>query len=81
VTEFESVDYFTDPSVVPDPYPYFDYLRSKCPVAREPHQGVLAVTGHLEALAVYRDPAFDLVQTAACAGRSDLLSRRGPAYT
>jgi cytochrome P450 len=58
VTEFESVDYFTDPSVVQDPYPYFDYLRSKCPVAREPHQGVLAVTGHQEALAVYKDPAF-----------------------
>jgi cytochrome P450 len=58
VTEFESVDYFTDPSVVPDPYPYFDYLRSKCPVSREPHQGVLAVTGHQEALAVYKDPAF-----------------------
>ena len=58
MTEFESVDYFTHPSVVPDPYPHFDYLRSKCPVSREPHQSVLAVTGHQEARAVYKDPAF-----------------------
>jgi len=58
VTDFESVDYFTDPSLVPDPYPYFDFVRSTCPVARESHQGVLAITGHKEALAVYRDAAF-----------------------
>jgi len=58
MSDFESVDYFTDPSVIPDPYPYFDYLRSKCPVARESYQGVLAVTGHQEALAVYKDAAF-----------------------
>jgi hypothetical protein len=32
VSDFESVDYFTDQSLVPDPYPYFDYLRSGCPV-------------------------------------------------
>jgi cytochrome P450 len=58
VTDFESVDFFTDQSLVPDPYPYFDYLRAKCPVAHESHQGVLAVTGHQEALAVYKDAAF-----------------------
>jgi cytochrome P450 len=58
VSDFESVDFFTDQSLIPDPYPYFDYLRSKCPVVHEPHQGVLAVTGHREALAVYKDAAF-----------------------
>jgi cytochrome P450 len=57
-SDFEAVDYFVDPSVVPDPYPYFDFLRSKCPVVREPHHGVLAITGHPEALAAYKDPAF-----------------------
>ncbi|HEU4362597.1 MAG TPA: cytochrome P450 [Mycobacterium sp.] len=55
---FGSVDFFIDQSLIPDPYPYFDYLRSKCPVLREPHQGVYAVTGYAEALAVYKDPAF-----------------------
>ncbi len=58
MTDFEAVDFFTDESLVPDPYPYFDYLRSKCPVAPATQFGVLAVTGHQEALAVYKDPAF-----------------------
>jgi cytochrome P450 len=58
VTDFETVDFFTDESLVPDPYPYFDYLRSKCPVAPASPYGVLAITGYEEALAVYKDPAF-----------------------
>ena len=58
VTDFEAVDFFTDESLVPDPYPYFDYLRSKCPVVSATPFGVLAVTGYEEALAVYKDPAF-----------------------
>ena len=55
--DFESVDYFTDGSVVADPYPYFDYLRAQSPVLREPHRGVVMVTGYDEAVAVYRDTA------------------------
>ena len=31
--DFDTVDYFTDQSLVPDPHPYFDHLRAKCPVA------------------------------------------------
>lgn len=58
MTDFEAVDFFTDESLVADPYPYFDYLRSKCPVAPASPYGVLAVTGYEEALAVYKDPAF-----------------------
>lgn len=58
VTDFEAVDFFTDPALVPDPYAYFDHLRSKCPVAQATPFNVMAVTGYDEALAVYRDPAF-----------------------
>jgi cytochrome P450 len=58
VTDFETVDFFTDESLVPNPYPYFDYLRSKCPVAQATPFNVLAVTGYEEALAVYKDPVF-----------------------
>lgn len=58
MTDFEAVDFFTDPALVPDPYPYFDHLRSKCPVAQATPFNVLAVTGYEEALAVYKDPAF-----------------------
>jgi cytochrome P450 len=65
VTDFETVDFFTDESLVPDPYPYFDYLRSKCPVAAASPFNVLAVTGYEEALAVYKDPAFSSVVSVA----------------
>ncbi|HEX2212642.1 MAG TPA: cytochrome P450 [Mycobacterium sp.] len=55
MSNFDTIDYFTDPSLVPDPHPYFDHLRSKCPVVQEPHYGVLAVTGYDEAAAVLKD--------------------------
>ena len=53
--DFDSVDYFTDPALIPDPHPYFDHMRGKCPVSREPHYGVLAVTGYHEAHSVLKD--------------------------
>jgi len=52
---FEEVDFFTDETLAQDPYPYYEHMRSRCPVLREPHHGVLAVTGYDEAVAVYRD--------------------------
>jgi cytochrome P450 len=52
---FDTVDFFTDASLVADPHPYFDYLRSKNPVLQLPHYGVFAVTGYEEAAAVYKD--------------------------
>ncbi|KZS59965.1 cytochrome P450 [Mycobacterium ostraviense] len=55
MSDYDSIDFFTDPSLVADPYPYFDYLRSKNPVLRLPHYGVVAVTGYDEATAVYKD--------------------------
>ena len=58
MTDFDTVDFFTDATLVPDPYPYFDHLRSKCPVVQATPFNVLAVTGYDEALAVYKDPAF-----------------------
>lgn len=51
----DSVDFFTDPDLVVDPYPYFDALRSRCPVHPEPHHDVLMVTGYDEAVSVYND--------------------------
>src|SRR6201995_1396023 len=53
---FDSIDFFADPSLVPDPHPYFDYLRGQNPVTRLPHHNVFAVTGWEEANAVYKDP-------------------------
>jgi cytochrome P450 len=58
VTTFDSVDYFSDPALIPDPYPYYDHLRKQCPVLAGGPAGVVAITGHQEALAAYKDPAF-----------------------
>jgi cytochrome P450 len=53
--DYDSIDFFTDQSLVPDPYPYFDHLRSQCPVLKTSNYGVVAVTGHEEATVVYKD--------------------------
>lgn len=55
MNDFDAVDFFTDPSLVPDPHPYFDHLRGMGPVVQEPHHGVVAVTGYDEAMALYKD--------------------------
>jgi cytochrome P450 len=56
MSDYDSIDFFTDGSLIFDPYPYFDYLRSQNPVLRLPHHGVVAVTGYEEATEVYKDP-------------------------
>jgi cytochrome P450 len=56
LSNWETIDFFTDASLLEDPYPYFDDLRSACPVLALPHLGVVAVTGYEEANEVYRDP-------------------------
>src|SRR6185312_8537073 len=66
MTEFDRLDLFTDPSVVENPYTYFEDLRQTCPAFREPHHGVVAVTGYDDVAAVYRDTAvFSSVNSAA----------------
>jgi cytochrome P450 len=54
-TDWETIDFFSDESLVEDPYPYFEQLRAVCPVQPLPHHGVVAVTGYDEATEVYRD--------------------------
>src|SRR3954464_10110933 len=55
MSDWETIDFFNDESLVEDPYPYFDELRSQCPVLPLPHLGVVAVTGYEEIQDVYRD--------------------------
>ena len=54
--DWTTINYFDDESLVEDPYPYFDELRSECPVLPLPHLGVVAVSGYDEAAEVYRQP-------------------------
>jgi cytochrome P450 len=53
---YSDIDFFTDLSLVDDPYPYFEYLRSSGPVKRLPAHNVVAVTGFEEAITVLLDP-------------------------
>jgi cytochrome P450 len=55
VDDFEAVDFFRGEELVEDPYPYFEALRGQCPVQREPHHGVVMVTGYDEAVQVFND--------------------------
>ena len=57
MTDLENVDFFRGDALIPDPYPYFDQLRARCPVRHEQHHGVVMVTGFDEAVAVYADAA------------------------
>jgi cytochrome P450 len=53
--DFATADFYTDTSLVDDPHAYFDYLRAQGPVTELPHRGVLAITGHKEAVEVTLD--------------------------
>ena len=55
MSEWQTIDFFSDAALNEDPYPYFEELRLACPVLPLPHLGVVAVTGYEEALEVYRD--------------------------
>ena len=48
MTYTDGPDFFSDPDVVADPKLFFDHLRSKCPVAKEPYLGTMMVTGYDE---------------------------------
>ena len=53
MADYDSVDFFSDASLVEDPYPYFDHLRARCPVLPTSQHGVVAVTGYEEASEIY----------------------------
>ncbi len=57
MTDYGAVDFFSDPGITANPYPYYEYLRARCPVAHVPSSGVVAVTGYDELTEVYRDSA------------------------
>jgi cytochrome P450 len=53
--ELATRDYFTDHSILLDPYAYFDAVRELGPVCELPGQNMVAVTGFEEALEVLRN--------------------------
>jgi cytochrome P450 len=55
--DLDDLDFFVGNAFVADPYRYYEHLRAQCPVQREPHHGVVMVTGYEEAVAVLHDTA------------------------
>jgi cytochrome P450 len=55
MTGFEAMDFFRGQELVADPYRYFEALRAKCPVHREPHHDVVMITGYEEAVEIFHD--------------------------
>ncbi len=37
MSDWQTIDFFSDESLVEDPYPYFEQLRAECPVLPLPH--------------------------------------------
>jgi cytochrome P450 len=77
--DFSEVNFFTDPALVANPYPYYEYLRAQCPVVHVPSSGVVAVTGYDELTEVYRDSAtFSAVNSSLgpfrCRSRSPVMT-------
>ena len=48
-------DFFSDNSVVEDPFSYYEFVRAQGPVWREPHHECFVVTGYDEIAEAYRD--------------------------
>src|SRR5437763_147933 len=61
-------DYFSDPGIVDDPAPYFDEIRSKCPVLRETHHGAMIVTGYEQVLEALNKPSEVFSNCVSVAG-------------
>src|SRR5579862_8304065 len=55
MTDYDSSDYFTDAGILEDPFPFYEHLRSKCPIQPTGPLGMMAVTGCAEAIAIFRD--------------------------
>ena len=55
MNEIDNLDFFSGDELLVDPYPYFEALRSECPVRREPHHDVVMVTGYDEVVAIFND--------------------------
>jgi cytochrome P450 len=54
--DVDAIDFFRTRELYQDPYPFYEALRARGPVWREPHHDVVMITGFAEVMAVYNDP-------------------------
>lgn len=55
MTDLASADYFTDAEIAQSPFAYFDDLRNRHPVYREPNYDVVVVTGYDEVVEGFKN--------------------------
>lgn len=55
MSDLDDVDFFTDSTVLRDPYGFLAELRRDNPLRREKHHDVVMVTGYDEGVAIYND--------------------------
>lgn len=66
MSEFNTMEFLSDPELIVDPYRYIAERRAECPVSRDSSQGLLAPIGYDAALAVYKDvEGFSTCNTVA----------------
>lgn len=53
--DWDFADYFRSNEYVDDPFPYFDELRERSPIVREPYHNIVMVTGYDEAVQIFND--------------------------
>ncbi len=53
--DLSTTDYFSDDSLIQDPYPYYEFAREQGPVWCEPVRGAFVVTGYEELCTIFRD--------------------------
>jgi hypothetical protein len=51
----EEPDFYLDPEVSQDPYPFYERMRSQCPVLLERYHQSILVSGYAETIAVAKD--------------------------
>lgn len=62
MTQIDEPDFYLDPDVGQDPYPFYEFLRGQCPVRSESHHGTVLVSGYEEVVAI----ASDVENFSAC---------------
>ncbi len=55
MSDLHTRDWYTDQSLIVDPFTYYEAVRAQGPIYREPHHGAFVVTGYEETAAIYRD--------------------------
>ena len=55
MSDLHTSDWYTDQSLIEDPFTYYEAVHAQGPIYREPNHGAFVVTGYDETATIYRD--------------------------